>query len=150
MGGILVWGTTLGIALLFALLAYLFPGSELAKLNFLNREQTYIPLGMMVFAGLVGLADDMLGILKIGSKGGGIRFRQRLLLYGLIALVGAWWFYYKLDWNTIHVPFFGDCTLRGEKGEDYFNFQVKKDGDKLLSERYNCLVKYLNMILNSA
>jgi hypothetical protein len=40
--------------------------------------------------------------------------------------------------------------LYDEKGEDYFNFQVKKDGDKLLSERYNCLVKYLNMILNSA
>ena len=39
--------------------------------------------------------------------------------------------------------------LYTEKGEEYFNFQVKNDGDKLLSERYNCLVKYLDMVLNS-
>ena len=37
--------------------------------------------------------------------------------------------------------------LYDEKAERYFNFQVKKDGDKLLGERYNCLIKYLDMMV---
>ena len=38
--------------------------------------------------------------------------------------------------------------LYDERGENYFNFQVKKDGDDLLGEKYNCLVKYLDMIFS--
>ena len=33
--------------------------------------------------------------------------RHRIFLYGLIALVGALWFYFKLDWSSIHIPFVG-------------------------------------------
>jgi len=39
--------------------------------------------------------------------------------------------------------------LYDEKMDDYLNFQIKKEDDKLLGEQYNCLVKYLNMILNT-
>ena len=48
---------------------------------------------------------------KIGPHGGGMRTRYRLLLYAVIAAVGAWWFYYKLGWDTFHVPFIGDVML---------------------------------------
>ncbi len=40
--------------------------------------------------------------------------------------------------------------LYDKKWEDYFNFQVKKENDNLLGEKYNCLVKYLNMIVKTA
>ncbi len=111
MGGVLVWGTVLVLALFFALIAYFFPDTFLAKFNFLSRSQTYLPLGMMIFAGLVGLADDLLGIFRIGSSGGGIRFKHRLLLYGLIALVGAVWFFFKLDWDLVRVQFVGNFHI---------------------------------------
>jgi len=39
--------------------------------------------------------------------------------------------------------------LYDEKAERYYNFQVKKDGDKLLGERYKCLMKYLDMMVYS-
>jgi len=40
-----------------------------------------------------------------------LRMRHRLLLYTLIAFVGAWWFRVKLDWDMVHVPFLGDFNL---------------------------------------
>ena len=29
----------------------------------------------------------------------------------MIAIVGAWWFYYKLEWDLIHVPFLGNFNI---------------------------------------
>ena len=37
--------------------------------------------------------------------------RHRLISYSIIAVGGAWWFYSKLGWDTIHVPFVGDLAL---------------------------------------
>lgn len=111
MGGILIWGTVLCIALLFSAFAALAPESIFLKLNFLTREQTYLPLGIMVVAAVIGLFDDLLGILKIGKNGGGLRMRERLLFYLAVAFIGAWWFYFKLQWSGIHVPFVGDFEI---------------------------------------
>ncbi len=33
--------------------------------------------------------------------------RHRLLIYTLIAISGALWFYFKLDWTVLHIPFLG-------------------------------------------
>lgn len=111
MGGILIWGTVLVIAIVFSVLAALAPDTIFAQLNFLTREQTYLPLGIMVVAAIIGLFDDLLGILKIGKNGGGLRMRERLLFYLAVAFIGAWWFYFKLDWSFIHVPFIGDFEI---------------------------------------
>ncbi|OGD31735.1 phospho-N-acetylmuramoyl-pentapeptide-transferase [Candidatus Azambacteria bacterium RIFCSPHIGHO2_02_FULL_52_12] len=111
MGGILIWGTTLAIALVFLVLAYLAPESAFAKLNFLTREQTYLPLGILVLAALVGLADDLLGVLKIGTNGGGLTMKHRIVMYTAVAAIGAYWFYFKLGWSAIHVPFLGDFEI---------------------------------------
>ena len=106
MGGIVIWGTTLIVTLLFYFLSY-FAGGAWGKLNFLTREQTLLPLGVLIGAALIGLFDDILGVLHIGSKGGGLRMRDKILIYTLIASAGAWWFYAKLDWAIIRIPFFG-------------------------------------------
>jgi phospho-N-acetylmuramoyl-pentapeptide-transferase len=111
MGGILMWGTTLVIALLFAVLNILLPDSVIAELNFLTRSQTWLPICALVAAGLIGLADDFMNVLKIGPQGGGIHIRHRLVLYTLVALVGAWWFYVKLGWDFLHIPFVGDISI---------------------------------------
>jgi len=111
MGGLLVWVTTLILTLIFFFLPKLFPLPLFKKLNFLTRSQTLLPLGALVASALVGLVDDILNIRGIGAKGGGLRIRHRLLLYSLIALIGALWFYYKLDWDLIHLPFLGNYQL---------------------------------------
>ncbi len=92
MGGVVIWVT-------------------LCSLDFLSRSQTFLPFGAFIAAALVGLVDDYLNIRKIGPKGGGLRMRYRLLSYTGIAVVAAWWFYTKLDWDVVHIPLDGMVHL---------------------------------------
>jgi len=111
MGGILIWVTVLIVVFLFYGFSKLFPDSFFSQFDFLSREETYLPLGALVASALVGLIDDIFNIKKMGAHGGGLRARHRLLIYALIAFVGACWFYLKLDWTTIHVPFVGNFDV---------------------------------------
>lgn len=113
MAGLLIWGTTLLLALAVLFLARYFP-AIFGSFNFVNRAQTWIPLFTLVSASLLGLADDIFVVAGWGkgaAKGGGIKFRHRLLAVFLISLAGAWWFYYKLGWDAIHLPFNGELIL---------------------------------------
>jgi phospho-N-acetylmuramoyl-pentapeptide-transferase len=111
MGGILIWLTTAFLAVLFYYLSKFFNLDILHKLNFLTRPQTFLPLGALVASALVGLVDDFYNVKKIGPSGGGLRIRHKLIIYTLIAIVGAWWFYFKLDWTTLHIPFLGNFDI---------------------------------------
>ncbi len=110
MGGVLIWVTTLVLALVFFYLSRLVDGLA-AALNFLTRGETLLPLGALVASALVGLADDFLNVRKIGPVGGGMRMRHRILMYTLIASFGAYWFYFKLDWDLVRIPFIGDFNI---------------------------------------
>ena len=110
MGGVLIWLTTLSVTLFFWFLGYLAP-NIFGTLNFLSRSETWLPLFALVAAALVGLVDDLMNVWGAGAKTGGLRVRHRMILYAVIAAVGAWWFYFKLDWDTIHVPLFGDIII---------------------------------------
>lgn len=111
MGGVLIWLTVVFIILAIFLLSKLFPDTIFSDFNFLSRGQTLLPLGILLFAAIVGLIDDLIGVSKIGGRGKGLRVRTRLLLYTVIAVVGAYWFYFKLDWDLIHVPFVNDFNI---------------------------------------
>ncbi len=111
MGGVVIWGVAAFLALAFALGCYAFPDSGICRLSFLSREQTWIPLGSLLGAGLIGLVDDYWNIRRWGPKGGGLRARHRLLSYFLVAAIGAWWFYSKLGWEHVHVPFMGTFEI---------------------------------------
>jgi phospho-N-acetylmuramoyl-pentapeptide-transferase len=112
MGGILIWGTVLIVIFLFWLLSQVTDIWWLEKLNFLSRSQTWLPLFTLVAASLLGLADDLMQIFGKGKYiAGGMSLKKRLLVVALIGLVGALWFYFKLDWTTIHVPGLGDLTI---------------------------------------
>ena len=104
-GGALIWVSVLFIIFLFFALSYFSHPWWLGKLNFLSRSETWLPLFTLVIASIVGLADDVLQVTGRGKYvGGGMGFTRRLLIIILIGLVGGLWFYYKLGWNTIHVP----------------------------------------------
>jgi len=109
MGGILIWFTTLILALLFFYLNFLFPNNNFDFLNFLTRPETILPLSCLIATALVGLADDFIDINSQGR--GGIRMKHRLFIYTVIAAVGALWFYFKLGWDVFHVPFVGDIFI---------------------------------------
>lgn len=111
MGGVLVWGTTLLFSLFFGYAWLVTPMSFLGQMNFLTRGQTLLPLGALVASALVGLVDDYWNVRRIGPRGGGLRMRHRLLMYTAIAAVGAAWFYGKLGWDYVHVPFVGDFNI---------------------------------------
>lgn len=106
MGGVLVWGTTLFLMVSIFYLSR-FCGGIFNQLNFLSRKETLLPLGALVASAVVGLIDDLIDIWRMGKNGGGLRMRHRFLIYGIIAAVGAWWFYSRLDWTTLYVPFVG-------------------------------------------
>lgn len=108
MGGVLIWGTTFIFILFFYALYVFFPNNFTGTLNFLSKKETLLPLGALVASALIGLFDDWLDVRSKGVfGGGGLKMRHRLLIYTLIAVIGALWFYFKLDWTTIHVPFLG-------------------------------------------
>ncbi len=111
MGGLLVWVTVLGIALFFFYLSAFTDNPIFDAMNFFSRSQTLLPLGVLVASAIVGLFDDLFNVLRIGPHGGGLRMRHRLMLYTAIAAVGAWWFYFKLGWDSLHIPFLGDMTI---------------------------------------
>lgn len=108
MGGVLIWLTVLLLASLFFVIAAFWPDSLLAHLNFVTRRETYLPLGALLASALIGLMDDWFNIKRQGGgKGGGMTVKHRLIMYTLVALVGAWWFYFKLDWEVVRIPFVG-------------------------------------------
>lgn len=110
MGGILIWGTTLVLAIGFWLLS-LFFDSVFSQFNFLSRSQTFLPLGALIFSAIFGFMDDLLGIFRIGPKGGGLSMKQKVLLYTAIAAIGAYWFYFKLGFDVFYIPFLGNFSV---------------------------------------
>lgn len=104
-GGVLIWLSVLIVIFFFFALPYFIDIWWVEKLNFLSRGETWLPLFALIVAALVGLADDVLQVLGKGKYiAGGISFKTRLLIVILIGLIGGLWFYYKLDWDTIHIP----------------------------------------------
>jgi phospho-N-acetylmuramoyl-pentapeptide-transferase len=93
-GGILIWVSV-------AIVTFFFN---------LSRAETWLPLATLVASGALGLIDDILNILSIGLKKG-LGFLQKFGLQMIIAVVGAWWFYYKLGFHSIHVPGVGNFSI---------------------------------------
>lgn len=113
IGGIIIWVSVLLCVLVIYLLSIIFPSEVTGKLNFFSRGQTFIPLGALVLASLIGLADD---ILQIFGKGNYARdpliYRKiKIIFISIIGLSIAFWFYDKLGISSIHVPFSGELEL---------------------------------------
>lgn len=77
----------------------------------LERSQTWLPLAAMVGSGLIGFVDDWINIKGSNSRFAGMRAKIKFILHSIVALVGGWWFFDKLDVTSIYVPFIGDILL---------------------------------------
>jgi len=107
MGGIIIWASALITIVLFWIASH-FDGALLEKLSFLSRNQTWLPLFTMIVGAVIGLIDDYWSVTeRYDQKAGGLSFRKRLLVVFIVALIGAWWFYSKLQLTSIIIPFGG-------------------------------------------
>ena len=104
-GGALIWFSVLLVIFLFFGLSFISQPWWLKKFNFLSRGETWLPLFTLIAGSIVGLMDDALTVFGRGKYvGGGMSFKRRLIIVILIGLIGGWWFYFKLGWDTIHLP----------------------------------------------
>ena len=71
----------------------------------LDREQTWLPLAALLGGALVGLIDDIINIRGKRLGVAGLRSSIKFAMILGVAIVGAWFFYYKLGFHAIHVPF---------------------------------------------
>lgn len=67
----------------------------------LDRAQTWLPLAALVGGGVVGLIDDIINVRGLGK----LREPLKFTMIALVGLACAWFFYFKLGYDTVHVPF---------------------------------------------
>ncbi|MDQ5957742.1 MAG: phospho-N-acetylmuramoyl-pentapeptide-transferase [Patescibacteria group bacterium] len=113
MGGIIIWVSALVTILIIWFIAQVWPTETTTKLDFLSRNQTWLPIFTLIVASLLGLIDDLLQIRepKEGKNNGGLSFFNRLSIVLALGLVGGWWFYAKLGVSTLHIPFWGELMV---------------------------------------
>ena len=109
--GVIIWGTVLGLAVFFGIINRFFDGPW-TYLNFINRAETYLPLTALFIAAILGFIDDWFGVLHIGgASGGGLQVKHKSIVYVAIAAIGAWWFYFRLGWDTLSIPFWKNIEI---------------------------------------
>ncbi len=113
IGGVIIWTSVLLAVCAIYLISVVYPSDTTLKLNFFSRSQTLVPLGAFFLAAFIGLADDLFHI--YGWNG----YAQDALIYRkvkifFVTLIGTaigFWFYFKLDFVSIGVPFVGEWML---------------------------------------
>lgn len=73
----------------------------------LSREQTWLPIAALICCALVGLVDDFINIRSHGKGIAGMRAPVKFALITGIGLALGWYFYAKLGFHVIHIPFIG-------------------------------------------
>lgn len=113
IGGIIIWASVLLCVLVIYLLSLLVPNDLTTKLNFFSRSQTLIPIAALILGSLIGLVDDLLQIFGHGdyAKDPLIYRKVKIVCISLIGLAISFWFYYKLQATSIHIPFNGELEL---------------------------------------
>ncbi|OYX37755.1 phospho-N-acetylmuramoyl-pentapeptide-transferase [Candidatus Saccharibacteria bacterium 32-50-10] len=76
-----------------------------------DRAQTWLPLAALLGGGIVGLLDDIINIRGQGSGVAGLRSSFKFVMVILMSLVLGWFFYAKLGYTSVHIPFAGDIML---------------------------------------
>lgn len=77
----------------------------------LDRAETWLPLAALVGGGVVGLLDDVINIRGSGLGVAGLRSSIKFMLIIAIGIGLGWFFYEKLGFTSIQVPFVGSFDI---------------------------------------
>lgn len=77
----------------------------------LDRAETWLPLAALVGGGVVGLIDDIINIRGQGKGVAGLRSSLKFAMILLLAVALGWFFFVKLGYDSVHLPFVGDVFL---------------------------------------
>jgi phospho-N-acetylmuramoyl-pentapeptide-transferase len=77
----------------------------------LDRAETWLPLAALLGGGVVGLLDDIINLRGTGTGVAGLRSSLKFGMITLIAIALGWFFYAKLGYTTVHIPYLGDLFL---------------------------------------
>src|SRR3989344_3549509 len=113
IGGVIIWISVLLAVCFIYLLSFFFPTELFLKLNFFSRSQTVVPLAAFFLAAIVGLIEDLSHIAGRGviAEDSLVYRRIKITLITLIALVISFWFYFKIDFSSVRIPFDGSLEL---------------------------------------
>ncbi len=113
IGGVIVWISVAITIIAIYIFSILFPSGISEKLNFLSRNQTLLPLFALIASSILGLIDDFTQIFGWGNApiGEGISRWTRIGVIFMIAIISAFWFYFKLGVSSVYIPFFYDFEL---------------------------------------
>ncbi|MGL5830895.1 MAG: phospho-N-acetylmuramoyl-pentapeptide-transferase [Candidatus Altimarinota bacterium] len=106
MGGVLIWGTTIIVILLSGLSEWL----GFTQNSLFNRQETLLPIFTLIVAAILGAVDDYFNLKGVG-KSKGINVRPKFLLLTFLAALGAYWFYFRLGYQSVHIPLVGDFNI---------------------------------------
>lgn len=76
-----------------------------------DRQQTLLPLLALIGGAGVGLIDDIINLKGFGGGVKGLRAPIKFLMITAVAAAGAWFFYVKLGYTSVHMPFIGLIEL---------------------------------------
>ncbi len=113
VGGIIIWVSVLATVVIFYFLSVLFPSEGSSGINFLSRNQTFLPLFTLLAGSWIGLLDDLIQIYGIGKFARDDKSWRKwkvFLVVFMSFLIGVW-FFYKLGMVSLHVPFMGEVYL---------------------------------------
>lgn len=77
----------------------------------LDRAQTWLPLAALLGGGFVGFLDDIINIRGHGTGVAGMRSSLKFVMITAVAAALGWFFYVKLGYNSIHLPYLGDIVM---------------------------------------
>lgn len=125
VGGIIVWFSVVMTVLLSIILSIFLKDTGLKSIEFISRGETLVPFLSLIAGALLGLADDFLQIFGNGrSLMIGIPRRMRILIVLFLGALEGIWFYFKLGYDSINIPFSDEPLFLGAGFILFFMFVV--------------------------
>lgn len=116
MGGLAMLTGLLATALGIWTISKLTGSSEFIKLDFISRNQTWLPLFGLIVGATVGGIDELLVAGKFKGKfarslGAGLALKFRIIPVALVGIFCGWWMAIKQEASSLHIPFFGNYDI---------------------------------------
>jgi len=111
MGGMVIWLSAFITIIGIWFVSRFFPTEITEKIDFLSRNQTWIPFTALILGSFIGLIDDLLEIKNENGGNGGLSLKVRISLVVLTSLLAGLWFFLKLDVSGINIPIYGILNM---------------------------------------